>query len=83
MPMEFNMAARSKKIVLTQNWKDKIQIAVIIDRLVKHVNDEIDMKPTQLKAAEILLKKVAPDLASTQIEGNPDQPVRMVISWKK
>ena len=77
------MAARSKKIVLTQNWKDKIQIAVIIDRLVKHVNDEIDMKPTQLKAAEILLKKVAPDLASTQIEGNPDQPVRMVISWKK
>jgi hypothetical protein len=77
------MAARSKKIVLTQNWKDKIKIAVIIDRLVKHVNDEIDMKPTQLKAAEILLKKVAPDLATTTLEGSETTPVRMVISWKK
>jgi len=83
MLMGFNMAARSKKIVLTQNWKDKIKIAVIIDRLVKHVNDEIDMKPTQLKAAEILLKKVAPDLATTTLEGSETTPVRMVISWKK
>jgi len=81
--MEFNMGARTKKIVLSQNWKDKIQIAHIIERLVKHVNDEIDMKPTQLKAAEILLKKVAPDLASTQIEGNADQPIHYRFSWKK
>jgi hypothetical protein len=70
------MAARIKKIQLTQNWKDKIQIAAIIDRLVKHVNDECDMKPTQLKAAEILLKKVAPDLANTTIVGSDDAPVR-------
>jgi hypothetical protein len=76
------MAAR-KKLNLTQAWKDKIQIANIIDRLVKHVNDEIDMKPTQLKAAEILLKKVAPDLSNTTLEGNEDVPVRMVVSWKK
>lgn len=70
------MAARIKKIQLTQNWKDKIQIAAIIDRLVKHVNDECDMKPTQLKAAEILLKKVAPDLANTTIIGDETAPVR-------
>ena len=34
------------------------------------------MKPTQLKAAEILLKKVAPDLANTTIVGSNDEPVR-------
>ena len=76
------MAAR-KKLELTQAWKDKIQVSMLIDRLVKHVNDEIDMKPTQLKAAEILLKKVAPDLASTKVEGSEEHPQRMVISWKK
>ena len=76
------MAAR-KKLELTQAWRDKIQIASIIDRLAKHINDEIDMKPTQLKAAEILLKKVAPDLSNTTLDGNEDKPVRMVVSWKK
>jgi hypothetical protein len=76
------MAAR-KKLELTQAWRDKIQIAAIIDRLAKHINDEIDMKPTQLKAAEILLKKVAPDLSNTTLDGNEDKPVRMVVSWKK
>ena len=76
------MAAR-KKLELTQAWRDKIQVGVLIDRLVKHVNDEIDMKPTQLKAAEILLKKVAPDLATTTLEGTDDKPIKYVISWKK
>ena len=76
------MAAR-KKLELTQAWRDKIQISHIIDRLAKHINDEIDMKPTQLKAAEILLKKVAPDLSNTTLEGDEQKPVRMVVSWKK
>ena len=76
------MAAR-KKLQLTQSWRDKIQVGVLIDRLVKHVNDEIDMKPTQLKAAEILLKKVAPDLATTTLEGDEDKPIRYVVTWKK
>ena len=82
MRMGCNMAAR-KKLELTQAWRDKIQVAAIIDRLAKHINDEIDMKPTQLKAAEILLKKVAPDLSNTTLEGNEDKPQRMVVSWKK
>ena len=76
------MAAR-KKLELTQAWRDKIQVSMLIDRLVKHVNDEIDMKPTQLKAAEILLKKVAPDLSNTTLEGNEDKPVKIQVSWKK
>lgn len=76
------MAAR-KKLELTQAWRDKIQVSMLIDRLVKHINDEIDMKPTQLKAAEILLKKVAPDLSNTTLEGNDDKPVKIQVSWKK
>lgn len=76
-----NMAAR-KKLKLTQEWRDKIQVSMIIERLVKHVNDEVDMKPTQLKAAEILLKKVAPDLATTTFEGNDDAPVVHIYKWK-
>ena len=80
--MGCNMAAR-KKLELTQQWRDKIQVSMLIDRLMKHVNDEIDMKPTQIKAAEILLKKIAPDLATTTLEGNEEKPMAIAISWKK
>ena len=82
MLMGCNMAAR-KKLELTQQWRDKIQISMLIDRLMKHVNDEIDMKPTQIKAAEILLKKVAPDLSNTTLEGNEEKPMAIAITWKK
>ena len=41
------------------------------------------MSPTQLKAAEILLKKVAPDLARTEMTGEDGGPQELVIRWKE
>jgi hypothetical protein len=37
------------------------------------------MSDTQVRAALGLLRKTLPDLASTTIEGNPDNPVTYVI----
>jgi hypothetical protein len=39
----------------------------------------IEMTDTQVRAALGLLRKTLPDLASTTIEGNPDNPVTYVI----
>lgn len=49
----------------------KIQVSQLINRLNNHINhkDGSDMTATQLKAAEILLKKALPDLSSVEMTG--------------
>ena len=77
------MAARTRRTQLSEEWKEKIRAGVILDRLVKHVNGEIDMSNTQVRAADILLKKIVPDVARTEIAGDPDQPLNIGVGWIK
>ena len=63
------MAARIRKTALSEDWKAKIQAGVIMDRLLKHVHGEIDMSSSQIKAAEILLRKTVPDLGRQEVVG--------------
>ena len=64
------MAARKRKLVLTDQWKERIRAGVIMDRLLKHVHGDIEMSPTQVNAAKILLGKIVPDLSATKVEGD-------------
>lgn len=57
------MAARTRRTTLSDNWKEKIRASHLINRLVAFVDGEIELTNQQVKAIEILLKKVAPDLA--------------------
>jgi len=66
---------------LSEEWKAKIKAGVILDRLVKHVNGEIDMSSSQIKAADILLRKTIPDLARTEVTGKDGEAQEMVIKW--
>ena len=43
-----------------------------MNRLHKHVEGEVEMTASQIRAAEILLKKSLPDLQSTDITTNGD-----------
>lgn len=63
------MAARSRKVELTDTWKEKIKASVIGLRLYQHACGEIEMSATQIKAAQIILAKLVPDLARTEISG--------------
>lgn len=63
------MAARKNKVELTDAWKAKIQVSVISGRLYDHMQGLCDMSPTQIKAADILLKKLVPDLGRTEVTG--------------
>ncbi len=56
----------------------KIQAGNLINRLEKHINGQIDLTNTQLRAIEILLKKSVPDLTSTDI--NMTAEVRSVVT---
>lgn len=61
------MAARITQ-TLNEEWRSRIQASMLINRLNDHIFNGKRLEATQLKAIEILLRKVAPDLA--QIEAN-------------
>ena len=60
----------------------KIQTSQLVNRLSQIANGDADCTPTQLRAAEILLKKSLPDLASIEHTGEGGGPLRLTISWR-
>ena len=58
----------------------KIQASKLIDVLQDHaigITEEI--KPSRLKAIEILLKKSVPDLQSVELTGDAEKPVALKV----
>lgn len=64
-----------------ERTRAKIQTSQLLNRLMSHANGEVEMTPTQVRAAEILLKKTLPDLSSVEIGSDPDKPVKMTFGW--
>lgn len=75
------MAARTKKLQLTEAWKDKIKLSVISGRLYDHMQGFCDMTPTQVRAAEILLKKLVPDLSA--VDGRIEHSGGITVNIKQ
>ena len=73
------MAARKRRTTVNEKWREKIQSSMLVDRLVKHAVGEIEMTATQIKAADILLKKVAPDLKAVEHTGEDGGPIRTKV----
>lgn len=61
------MAARTRRIQINDKTRAKIQTSQIVNRLTDHMLNKVEMSSTQVKAAEILLRKSLPDL--TQVNG--------------
>lgn len=66
------MAARIRKIRHDDETRAKIKTSQLINRLSKHVFGEVELTPTQVRCAEILLKKTIPDLSSVEHSGQVD-----------
>lgn len=54
---------------LTDKWREKIRLSLLITRLDQCAAGEIEMDKNQLKAAQMLLNKLVPDLARTELTG--------------
>lgn len=63
------MAARIRKLKLTDTWREKIRVGMLLNHLRNHVLGRHEMTPTQVRAAEILLRKVLPDQATVEHSG--------------
>ena len=55
----------------------KIKVSQILNRVQSHLNGEVELSGTQMKAAELLLRKALPDLTSVEITGVDGGPVKM------
>jgi len=79
------MAARKVVKRLDDKWREKIKHSMLVTRLRKHAAGEIEMTTTQVRAAEILLKKVLPDLKSTdmQVTDNTDYSEILAAARKR
>lgn len=49
--------------------RERIRTGVVLNRLQKHALGKLEMTTTQVRAAEILLRKTVPDLSSTELRG--------------
>lgn len=62
------MAARKVRKNLDSEWRERIQAGNLLNRLMKNAMSEEEIMTTgQIRSAEILLKKVIPDLSATDL----------------
>ena len=60
--------------------RKKIQASQIVNRLSDHIHGKVELSPTQVRAAEILLKKTIPDLSQVQGTGE-DGEHEVTVRW--
>lgn len=60
---------------MSDNWREKIKAGMIAHRLLKHFEGEIELSNTQLKAADLLFKRIEPELTRTEISGKDGAPI--------
>lgn len=63
------MAARIRKTKLNDDWKKRIQASQVMNRLYSHITGELELTSSQINAAKIILSKMVPDLARTEMTG--------------
>ncbi len=63
--------------------RQKIQASNLINRLQKHIDGEIELTSTQLKAIEMLLDRSVAKLQTIQHVGDETQPIRINLGWQQ
>ncbi len=64
------MAARIRRVELSEEWRRKIQTSMLINRLTDHALGKVELTSSQVKAIEILIRKTLPDLQAISLDGN-------------
>ena len=71
------MAARKRKVTLSDNWKDGIRASALMRRLYDNALGEVEMTSQQINSAKIVLAKLIPDLGRTEVTGQDGGPVEV------
>ena len=65
---------------LQTEWRTRIDQGALLNRLHGHAKGELEMTPTQVSAAKILLAKCLPDLSSVEMTGAGGGPLTITIN---
>ena len=76
------MAARLSRSH-SETVRQKIQASNLINRLQKHIDGEIELTSTQLKAIEMLLDRSVAKLQTIQHVGDETQRIRINLGWQQ
>lgn len=60
------MAATKRNAMLIEEARGKIRTTQLVNRLQDHVDGNVELSPTQVAAAKILLGKCIPDVSAVQ-----------------
>ena len=60
---------------MSEEHRTKISNSKILNRLIACAEGEAELSSTQATVGIALLKKVMPDLSSTEHKGDPDNPI--------
>lgn len=60
----------------------KIQAGNLINRLEKHIDGQIPLENSQLKAIEMLLDRSIPKLSAIEHTGDSDKPIAHTFGWR-
>ena len=75
------MGGKPRTGPLPEHWRKKIATTAILNRLNSHTLGEIEMTPSQIQAARILLNKTLPDLKA--LEHSLDEATtELVVKWR-
>lgn len=71
-PADVEAKIRARKLVQIKehnaaDLRAKIQSAQVISRLAQHLDGKVELSPTQVKAAQILLDRTLPSLSSQEL----------------
>ena len=58
-----------------EQWRASVRVALIRNRLTKHILGEIEMSATQVRACEILLTRAIPTVGQVEISGKDGGPI--------
>lgn len=73
-------AARGRKpgFKMSDEHRVKIQNSNILNALIEHVEGVREMSSTQVTAGVALMKKVLPDMSTTTVTGDEDNPLEVI-----
>lgn len=66
-------------LLAAEQVRASINAPEILKHLRRHIKGEVKMLPTQVKAAEILLRKCLPDLSQVDISGTLNKSVTVSV----
>ena len=73
------MAARKGQLteVKLDEMRRRIKVTLLLKKLEEHVLDGTEMSASQIKAAEVLMRKAMPDLSAVTLAGEDGGPVSL------